>query len=319
MIKILSKQFILLLLAFVVYVQPAFAVTPTLLGVSTDGTVYQIDTKSGTLTSVGGEQVHNFNLGGIARNPKYLYYIAAPSGSTENSIYTLNLKTNVFSHIDLNRPSGDDDVRVMFLKGNKLYAIFYNGNLGTAGLFQINPNTGAVTPVVDLSSLNVEPITGAFTTDGTFYYVLVKPETDSTKRQIMKFQINNKVPTFIDVLAKDGTSVLCDRFKLSAKSGSFVCLASITSSSVAACKVSTKGLTTCGAPITNIERLAGGHTMLSPDGTKYYAIVYELGDQNSQRLIQITSKGGIKSKATINSILVGAQFSTDSVPLLNLH
>lgn len=310
--KKLKNIFCLSVITFTCLASTAFA-KPDVVGVSTSGLIYRIDLKTGDLQDLGGEQIHNFNLGGIVRDKNTLQYIAVPSGSDANALYTADLKKGTLTHAGLGKVAGADDVRVMIKKGKKLFGIIYDGNAGAHGLYKIDAKTGSPILVADYSALNVEPIPGNITFLDSYYYTLVKPETDPTKRQLMKFRLNSKAPTLIDVVAADGASVPCDKVKVINKSKEFICLASISNERVDACKISLKGVTTCTKTLENVVRIAGGHTLMSFDGRKFYALVYQVGDENSQHLIEFNAKTGIKSSLAIPSVLIGAQLEKDGI------
>ncbi len=288
---------------------------PTLLGLNTNGDIFEIDSTTGTLTEKAAEELHDFTLGGIARKKTKLYYVATPSGSLENSIYTLNLKTNTLSHVDLDRAEDDDDVRAMFMVGKKIYAVFYNGSAGTAGVYRVDPLTGVTTLVRDLSALDVEPVGGAFAKLEPFYYLIVKPESDSTRRQLLRFKLKSGDVQLTEILADDGVStVACERLKATAKHKNFICLAAASATQVDICKLKTNGVATCLSTLSNIERVAGGHTLSTPNEKTFYAIVYELGDSSTQRLVKFNAKGVVLSTVTINTILVGMRYDDEETP-----
>lgn len=302
LIRLISGALFLVTMLIVVNSSQA---APSLVGVNTDGTVYQIDTTTGALTMKAQEQTSSFSLGGFTRKSNKVYYIAAPSGTSENSIYTLVLKTGLLTHVDLDR---SDEVRALFFSGQKLYAVFYDGNQGTVGLYRVNPTTGVTKLVADFSSLDVEPIGGAYAKLGDFYYMLAKPNTDSTLRRLLRFKLRATGAKLFNVVTSAAAPITCDRLKVNQAKQNFVCLASPTTSQVDVCKLKPNGVASCSATLANVLRLAGGHTMMTPNEKTYYALVYEIGDENSQRLIQFTPAGAVKRFVTVSSIVVGADF-----------
>jgi len=283
----------------------AFAAT-TLVGLNTSGTLYQIDPKTGSLTQVADEQITSFTLGGLTRQNKTLYYVAAPSGSSENAIYTLNLKTNALSHIDLDR---SDDVRALFTNGKALYGLFYNGSTGSIGVYKINSSTGVTKLIVDLSGLGLDPVGGSFTKLSDKYYFLSKPSSDTTQRSLVSFKLKANSAALVAVVNNaGGAAVLCDRIQPNTKSKSLLCLASSSSSQVDVFRLAPSGKAKFLATLQNIERIAGGATMSTPDEKSYYAFLYSFANSNSQQLLKFNSKGVVKSNVTINTLIVGAQF-----------
>ncbi len=280
-----------------------------LVGLSTSGTVQEIDFNTGALSTVVDEQITSFTLGAIARKKDVLHYVAAPSGSSENAIYTVNLKTKIISHVDLDR---GDDARLLFFKGKKLFVLFYNGSTGDLGLYRVAPATGVTTLVRDYSDLAVEPVGGAISQIGEFFFTIVKPGGDGSRRSLMRFQAKNKAPQLTEIVSAAGAPVLCDRLKPSAKATAFVCLASPSTMQVDVCKLTLKGKANCTATLAGIERVAGGHTLATTNGKTFYALVYALGDGNSQRLLKLNAKGVVKNTATVNNILVGIRFGLES-------
>lgn len=285
----------------------------TLLGYNTNGDVYQIDPATGGLTLKAGEEIHSFDLGAIARVKSTLFYLAAPAGVVENSLFTANTKTGSITHLDINRQDPDDDASMLFFDSRKLYGLFYNSSAGTLKLYHINLNTGVTTLRKDLSTLNVEPIAGSVARSGKFFYFLAKPSSDSARRQLVRFSINSKLVKVSEVQTKgsDKTPVLCDRLKRIGLTANFLCLASPTSTQVDAYRLQPSGVATFLTTLSNVERLAGGHTMLSPDGKSFYAFVYAPGESNNQRLIKLNAAGLIKSNVTVDTLIVGARFGAE--------
>ena len=304
-----KKTSLLLSLVALIFVAslsaPAQAAT-TLVGLNTSGTLYQIDPKSGALTQVADEQITSFTLGGLTRQNKTLYYVAAPSGTSENAIYTLNLKTKALNHVDLDR---GDDVRALFTNGKSLYGVFYNGSSGSIGVYKINSSSGVTQLIVDLSALGLDPVGGSFAKLKSDYYLLSKPNSDSAQRTLVRFKLKAGSAKLVTVANKSGgAAVLCDRIQPNTKKNNFVCLASTSSTQVDVFNLGTDGKAKFLATLAGIERLAGGATMTTSDEKSYYALVYATGESNNQRLLKISSKGVIKNNATINTLIVGAQF-----------
>ena len=284
---------------------PAYAAT-TLVGLNTSGTLYQIDPKSGALTQLADEQITSFTLGGLTRQNKTLYYVAAPSGTSENAIYTLNLKTNQLIHVDLDR---SDDVRVLFTNGKALYGLFYNGSSGAIGVYKINATSGATQLIVDLSSLGLDPVGGSFAKLSKEYYFISKPNSDSTQRTLVQFKLKANSAKLVTIVNNSGgAAVLCDRIQPNTKSKSLLCLASTGSTQVDAFRLGKNGKAKFLSTLSGIDRLAGGATMSTPDQKSYYAFVYAAGESNNQRLLKLSAKGKIKSNLTISTLIVGAQF-----------
>lgn len=280
----------------------------TLVGLSTDGTVYEIDPSTGSLTQKVREDISDFSLGGIARKQNTLYYVAKPSGSSENAIYTADLSGATIAHADLDR---NDSVRALFLQGQKLYGIFYDGSGSTAGLYQINTTTGVTTLVNDLSGLDLEPIGGAFARIGRFYFMLAKPESDANARRLVRFRLRQNSATVFTVADKVGTPVLCDRLKLNLARLNFFCLASPTTTQVDTYRLGLNGRAKLLTTLSDVERIAGGHSLVTPNARTYQALVYAPGDDDHQRLLTLTAGGALKSTVTINAIIVGMRYGAD--------
>lgn len=306
--------YLLLLVFLVAFAIPSvgLAADGPIVGLDTNGATFEFNPKTGAATPKTNEPFNAFSLGGTARRDGKFYYVVEPSGLTDNAIYTVVLKTSAISHVALDR---DDPVRAMFFKGKKLFGVFYNGNTGLAGVYKINPVTGATTQVLDLSALDIEPITGAIAELNGFYYMLVKPEIDSTRRQLLRFKTKANSASVTEVVDASNVPVLCERLEPNFKKNNFVCMASAAAETqVNVCKLTLKGKATCTATLPNILRIGGGHTMLSADGKSYYAFVYAPGEENNQRLIKFTSKGVIKSNLVLSTILIGAHFKNEPVP-----
>jgi hypothetical protein len=307
--KNLYKILLVITLSIYTLFKPIYSVAETtLVGLATDGSVYDVNKKTGALTLKANEAFTSFSLGAIARNKNDIYYVAAPSGSTENSLFTANIKSGVISHVDLDR---SDEVRALFFNGGKLYGIFYNGSAGTAGVYQIKIKTGVTKLVLDLSSLSAEPVGGAFARHGAFFYTILKPNNNQEARQLLQFKTKSGSAKVNNITTKDGSNVKCDRLKRNKTKQNFVCLASTSSSQVDIYTLGLKGKATFQNTLSNVERIAGGHTMMSPDEKTFYAFVYAPGDSNSQRLIKFTAKGVVKSTSTVSSIIIGARFGKE--------
>ncbi len=279
-------------------------------GLDTNGIVYQVNRKTAELTPITNEAYSAFNLGATAQKGGKLYYVVVPGGSSENALYISTLKTKSLTHIDLDR---NDSVRALFFKGNKLFGIFYDSGAGTAGLYKIAPKTGVTTLVRDLSTLDLEPLPGAITEFNGFYYLLAKPEIDSTQRRLLRFKTNGGNVRISEVLDGAGSPVRCDHLKPNASRKNFVCLASnMAQTEVSVCKLSLKGVAKCEAALANITRVGQGHTMLTPDQKNFYAFVYANGEVDNQRLIKFNAKGVIKSNLVLGTILIGAHFNSES-------
>ena len=280
----------------------------SLVGLTTSGVVASIDPATGALTEIVTDPITSFELGAIARSGNKLFYVAAPSGTSQIAIFTVNTKTNLASHVDLDRD--DDHVTALFFGSGKLHGIFYNSNTGSIGVYRINPLTGVTKLVLDLSSLSAVPIGGAISRIGEFYFTIVKP-TEAT-RQLVRFKLKSGTAKAKDIHSADGTPVLCDRLKPIFVAGKFVCLASPSSTQVDVCKLNPSGVAKCSATLTNTERIAGGHTLMH-DGKSFYAFVYAPNENNNQHLIKFTSAGVIKGSPTIanGSLFVGARFGKE--------
>lgn len=283
----------------------------SLLGLDTNGIVYDINTKTGALTKKAEEAFTSFSLGPIARRKGTLYYIATPSGASENAIYTVSTTNGTISHVDIDRSSGDDNASALFFKGKKLYAIFFNSTSGNGGVFKINPTTGVTTQIVDISDLDIDPIGGSFARIGNFFFILGKPNGDSSARRLIRFRLKAGSAKVFEVKAADNSPVLCDRIKLNKVRLDFVCLASPSTTQVSVCRLSPSGKAKCFNTLDNVERVAGGHSMMSANGKQFFAFVYAPGDSNSQRLIKFSPKGIVKSTQTISTIIIGAKFGQE--------
>jgi hypothetical protein len=277
-----------------------------LAALNTEGITFQVNQKTGVAVDKTNETISGFSLGGTARKGNKLYYVAEPSASDENSLYVANLTTLTLTHVDLDR---DDSVRALFFKGNKLFGILYNGDLGTAGLYRIAPTTGVTTLILDLSTLDVEPLAGAFTKFGSFYYMLTQPEIDGTQRRLLRFKTKAGSATLFEVEDNLGNPVLCEKLKPNAPKNNFVCMASAAAETeVKVCRMTLKGKVTCLTTLTDIRRVGSGHTLLQL-GNNYYAFVYALDEEDNQRLIKFNAKGILKANLVLDTIMIGAHFA----------
>ena len=308
LLRLLSFLILFIALSASTYAQGAAV------ALDTNGAILRVDIKTGALTEKAAEALNNFILGATARNGGKFYYVGEPSGSTEKALYTVKIGTGQIGHIDLDR---NDQVRDLFFNGNKLFGIFYDGNAGTAGIYRINVKTGVTTLIIDLSTLDIEPIAGAITSYGKFYYILAKPESDSSQRRLVRFTTKTaSAPQVLDVVDSTNSPVLCDKLKPNVSKKNFVCLASKNSETqVDVCRLTLKGKATVLSTLPNILRVGGGHTMLTLNQKDYYAFVYAPGEPNNQRLIKFTAKGTIKSNLAIDGIMIGGHFAGEE-PLL---
>ncbi len=298
------KKILFLALSGLLAVSSAHAAPRKFLGLNTSGVLYEIDSSTGALTVKVNGEIHSFTLGGFLRTNQVLYYVAAPSGATENAIFTYSIPSGtLLSVIDLDR---DGEVRALFSKGRNLYGLFYDAAGGVNAIYKINPATGATTLVLDLSDLDVEPIGGAFTQLGKLYYILAKPNTDSTQRRLVSFKLKAGTAKAVEVLSPQSAPVLCDRLQAVPDGKDFVCLASPTTTQVDVCKLSAKGKAKCKGTLPGIERVGGGFTMPVPSGKKFFAVVYATGESNNQRLVQFNAKGALKASPAVATLLIGA-------------
>lgn len=294
------------------YTQTAFA-DSTLLGYNTSGTVFQIDPKTGALTQKAAEELHSFSLGAIARRKSKLYYVSAPSGTTENSIFTADTQSGTISHVDIDKADDSDEVVDLFFSGNKLLGIFYSGSTGALLINRIDPTTGATTLVKDFTSLDIEPVPGAISRIGKFVFILAKPSSDSSRRQLVRYRVPSGTIKTFDIQTKGPTptNVLCDRIKLIRDSLTFLCLASSSDTQVDVFRVNQNGKAKFLSTLSGISRIAGGHTLVTPNEKAFYAFVYATGESNNQRLLKISALGQLKSNALINTLIVGARFGAE--------
>ncbi len=286
-----------------------------LAGLDTTGAVFEIAPKTGVVTPVVEEAINGFVLGATTRHLGKFYYVAQPSGTTQNALYTAVLKTGALSHVNLDR---NDSVRALFFRKKQLYGIFYDGNLGTAGLYKIAKLTGVTTLVLDLSTLDLEPIAGAFADFRDSYYMLAKPESDSTQRRLVRFKASAKAPVVMNVVDSLGAAVLCNHFKPNAKRQSFVCLASAAGETqVDFHRLALNGVATYVSTLPGILRVGSGHTLATLDQNRYYAFVYVPGEPDNQHFLKLSSKGAILSNVTLDRISIGAHFQSESPPSNN--
>lgn len=299
------KSIALVLLVVLSFTQLTYA-QKTLIGLATDGSIYQVDLATGVVTLKGGEEISDFSLGGATRKRSTFYYVATPSGSSEKALYTFNINTAVLSHVDLDR---NDSVRALFLQGRRLYAVFYNGDAGTGGVYRIDPTTGVTTLIVDLDSLAIEPIGGAFAKLGRFFYLIGQPESDSTQRRLIRFKLKAGSALAKEITTTDSIPVVCDRLKVNERMQNFVCLATVSETQVDVCRLRANGIATCLNTLSDVKRLAGGHTMVTPNERIYYSFTYSPTDDNDQHLVKFNARGQVKSSVLIDPIIVGAAFN----------
>lgn len=302
-----------LLFSLILSVSSTALAANKLIGLDTNGIVYSIDPKSGTLTKLSEEAFTSFSLGATVNSKAKFYYVVTPSGASENALYTLDLKSNALTHIDLDR---SESVRDLFFVKNALYGVFYNGNAGTLGVYKINPATGVTTLVLDMSDLNVEPLPGSISQLNGFNYLLVKPETDGTKRQLLRFKTRaGSAKLSSDIVTATNTLVTCDKLKPNAAKTNFVCLASVQSGGtdvqVDVYQLKQNGKAAFVKTLAGLVRVGSGHTMLTSDQKTYYALGYNASDANNQRLIKFTSKGVVKTDSAVATIFIGANFASE--------
>ena len=281
-------------------------------GLDTNGSLFQVAQRSGAFTPGVSNPFTSYSLGGTTRKANTFYYVAVPSGGTENALFSVQLKTGVTSQVDLDR---NDSVRALFFNGKSLFGVFYDGNAGTAGVYKIQPTTGVTTLVLDLSTLDVEPIAGAFTRNEKTFFMLVKPEIDATRRQLLSFRLRAGSAKLVEIADASALPVTCDKLEINAARKDFVCLASAAAETqVNFCRLSAAGRATCLNTLPGILRVGGGHTLLTLDRARYYAFVYVPGEPDNQRLIKISGRGVIQSNVSIPAISIGAHFASDLPP-----
>lgn len=305
----IRREIVFTLLVALSISTPVSAQSP-IAALDTNGAVLLIDAKTGEITPKAEEPLSGFSLGGTARATNTLYYVAEPTGSDENSIYTVSLKSGTVTHVDLDR---SESVRALFVNKRKLYGVFYDGTLGSAGVYRIDPATGVTTLVLDFSSLDLEPIAGSVVSFGGFYFLLAKPEADSGQRKMLRFKLKSSGAVVIDVLDKAGAPVLCNKMKPNAATQRFVCLAQdLAETQVSVCRLSLKGKAVCSAALSGVLRVGSGHTMLTPDQNRYYAFVYAPGEPDNQRLIRFNARGAVKANIPLSTIAIGAHFPSEA-------
>lgn len=276
------------------------------LAIDTNGISFEVNHSTGDTTKKSEESLNNFNLGATARNGDQLLYVAAHGGGTEPQLHIADTKTGAISHIDLDR---DDPVRALFFDKKKLYGVFYNGNLGTAGIYRINQTSGVTTLVLDLSDLDLEPIPGAVSSSGSYFYMLARPEAASQERRLIRFRTRGGTPKITAVTDADGAIVQCDKLQPNTAWKGFMCLASDTTNTVVnACRLSLSGRARCLKTLLNILRVGTGHTMLTLDQKSYFAFVYVPNEPNNQHLIKFNSRGVMVKDFRLTTIMLGAHF-----------
>lgn len=274
----------------------------------TNGTIFQLDHRTGVMTTRAESILSGYNLGATTRRGDKFYFVSEPEGSDENAIFTVSLKTGAISYVDLDRA---EDVRALFFKGTKLFGIFYDGTSGFAGLYRIAPSTGVTTFVLDLATLDIDPIPGAITQIGSWYYMLVRPEIDSSRRQILRFKPRAGSTSLTEVTDGNLSPVRCDKIQPNKAGTKLVCLASDSEeTTVNVCRLAFNGTATCLTTLAGILRVGGGHTLLGPYNNKYYAFVYAPGEPDNQRFIQFTANGTLRANTTLDTISIGAHFSS---------
>lgn len=307
----MHKVFYLLLISILTLIPSHAKAQGAIGGLDVNGAFYNINQKNGEIAWKGESPLNAFELGATARSANDLYYVAQPSGTTQNTLYKASLKSGTITQTALDL---GDPVRAMFFKGKKLFAIFHNGTTGTTGLYQINTKTGSTKLILDLAELNIEPIPGAITQSGNFYYLLGKPETDYSKRVLIKFKAKaGSAVTTTEIVDSSAAPVLCDKIKINPSKKNFVCLASNSDETeVQVCKVTANGVATCSGAISGILRIGSGHTLLSRDGKIFYAFGYAPDEPDNQRLIKFNSKGVIKGNGVVSTIIIGAHFNEEA-------
>lgn len=309
MIRQLRPIIFVALVTFLCANSSALAKPPVMGALDTNGITFKLKTTTGEITQSDEQTLSGFSLGGTARRGGRFYYIAKPSGSSENSLFIVSLKTGILDIVDLDR---DDDVRAMFFKGRKLYGMFYNGGTGLCGLYKINPSTGATSLVLDLGDLDIEPIAGSLAEYQGSYFMLVKPEIDSSQRKLLRFKTKSSGATSVDVTDASQVPVMCNKLKPRQATQSFTCLAqNAIETEVMVCNLTLRGRATCKDPLPDIVRVGSGHTMLTADERSYYAFVYAPGEPDNQRLIKFNAAGTIKSNIVLDRIYIGGHFKQE--------
>ncbi len=92
----------------------------TLVGVTTDGSVDEINRRTGALTPKATVS-SNYDLGATARRGNILYSVGKPAGSDERAIYTTKISSGEVTVVNLDR---NESVSALFMKGKKLFGIF---------------------------------------------------------------------------------------------------------------------------------------------------------------------------------------------------
>lgn len=278
-----------------------------LVGVNTSGDISQINLTDGSLTLKAQEAVTSIDLGAVARRKGNFYYVAAPSGTTNHALFIVNLASGTISKVFLDR---SDTAKTLFFFNSKLHGIFYNGNTGDAGVYKINIKTGTTTLVVDLSSFKAEPVGGAISRSGLFFFSLLKPT--ETTRQLVRFRLRANSATVKDILAPDGKDVICDKIKNHPSLTALTCVASPSLTEVKVCKLSFKGVAKCLGTLTTLTRIGAGHTMMK-NGKKFYVFGYAPADAEQQRLVTFNAAGKELANSAIpnGSIFVGARFGVE--------
>lgn len=293
-------------------------------GVATDGSIYLIDPKTAVTTKVAESALTTFEAGAIRQNNTF-YYVGAPSGTTENALFKADLKTGTISFVDLDR---SDHVAVLFHRGKQFFAIFYDGTLGTRGLYQINKLTGATTLVQDLTSVFPgDPVLGAFARQRDKFLVLARDNSNSATRHLATIRLtrSGKRATIQTVRIQSNSSgttadVSCDKIKSFALAApkvgktKLMCIAALDTTSVAPCLLNLNGTAKCAAAVSGIERTASGHTLVT-DGKAFYFFGYAHGE-SVQRLVQIDRKLGVVGIPLLSSqaLIVNARMGKTDEP-----
>jgi len=193
------------------------------LALDTNGISFEVNHSNGDITKKSEESLSNFNLGATVRSGNRLLYVAAHEGGSEPGLHIADTKRGTISHVDLDR---DDPVRALFFDKNKLYGIFYNGNVGTVGIYRINQKSGATTLVLDLSDLDLEPIPGTVSSFGNYFYMLARPEVASQERRLIRFRTKSGTAKGVPEVDGNGAVVQCDKVQPNASWKGFMCMSS---------------------------------------------------------------------------------------------
>lgn len=296
-------------LAVTAFAQPAHAQNH-ILGLDTNGVTFEVVARTGAFTAKSELAFTSFSLGATARKGNVLYYVAIPGGGTDPALFAANSKTSAITVTDLDR---NESVRALFFSGRSLYGVLYDALSNSAGVYRIDPATGITSLVVDLSGLDVEPIPGALAKVGKVYSMLVRPEVDSERRQLLTFRLRAGSAAVVEIADKDGIPVQCDKLKPNKAKKDFVCLASAADETqVNFCRLNSRGVARCVTTLPGIERVGSGHTLVTTDEANYFAFVYVPGEPDNQHLIRLNSRGAIKSNVALPTISIGGHFLTEA-------